>query len=125
MSKKKEQEEENKKKSTAKKTTKKKTTKKKASSKKKETAKKEAPKKEKAPNQNGVTMPQKGVTARVWEIADYYSKETGAPAERADVLAACENEGINPSTATTQYGRWRRFHGIKKETTKKKATKEK
>jgi len=120
MSKKKEQEEENKKNSTAKKTTKKKT-----SSKKKETAKKEAPKKEKAPNQNGVTMPQKGVTARVWEIADYYSKETGAPAERADVLAACENERINPSTATTQYGRWRRFHGIKKETTKKETTKEK
>jgi hypothetical protein len=43
-----------------------------------------------------------GVVARVWEIA---SKMKGA--RRKDVLKACEEEGINPYTAATQYQVWK------------------
>lgn len=71
------------------------------------------PKQEQA---NGVTRPRPGNTvARVWEIADQLSNfklKEPKIAPRADVLAAAENEQINAATAATQYGRWRRFHGI-------------
>lgn len=84
------------------------------------TPKAEKPKKEpKAPKverekKNGVTRPAAGTkTGRVWEIADKLSAEKKAPAERADVLKEGEAEGINPATVTTQYGQWRRFHGLK------------
>lgn len=43
-------------------------------------------------------------TARVWELAD----ELG---DRAAVISACTNEGINPSTAATQYAKWKRSTG--------------
>ena len=65
---------------------------------------------------NGVTHPKKGTqVGRIWEIADSLSKlhlKNPQVAARADVLAASEKEGINAATAATQYGRWRRFHGI-------------
>ena len=69
--------------------------------------------KPKRPSQNGVTRPGEGtVTGRVWEIADELSAQEGEPAKRGDVLKATEAEGINPATAATQYGRWRKFHGL-------------
>lgn len=80
-----------------------------------------APKKEKAPavdkpkreTQNGVPRPGKGTTTgKVWDISDALTKKrSGKPALRKDVLAACEDEKINPATAATQYGRWRKFNG--------------
>lgn len=49
------------------------------------------------------TAPVKGATARVWAIAD------GMPtADRASIIAACVAEGINPSTAGTQYSKWKK-----------------
>lgn len=87
-------------------------------------AKETKPKVEKAPKEvkpkqeqaNGVTRPRPGNTvARVWEIADQLSNfklKEPKIAARADVLVAAENEKINAATAATQYGRWRRFHGI-------------
>ena len=42
-------------------------------------------------------------TGKVWEIADSMPE-----ADRAEVIAACEAEGINASTAKTQYGKWRK-----------------
>lgn len=67
----------------------------------------------KQPAQNGVTRPRTGTaTGRVWEIADALSAQGGKPAARAEVLKAFEAEGGNSSTGATQYGRWRKFHGL-------------
>jgi hypothetical protein len=67
----------------------------------------------KQPTQNGVTRPRGGTaTGRVWEISDELSAQAGGPAPRADVLKAFEAEGGNSATGATQYGRWRKFHGL-------------
>ena len=64
--------------------------------------------------QNGVARPGAGTTTeRIWVIADEISTSAGAAAKRADVLAKAESEGINITTAATQFGRWCKFHGIK------------
>lgn len=47
--------------------------------------------------------PSRGATARVWAIADTMPK-----ADRATIIAACVAEGINPSTAGTQYSKWKK-----------------
>lgn len=73
---------------------------------------------------NGVTRPAAGTkTGKVWEIADGISATLKTPAPRKDVLkAAQENKAadgtpdpINDATAATQYGRWRKYHGLGKE----------
>jgi hypothetical protein len=70
----------------------------------------------KMPNQNGVTRPKDGTaTGTVWKIADEQSATLGKPAPRKDVIAAGVVAGINPATLATQYGRWRKFHGLGKE----------
>lgn len=70
----------------------------------------------KMPTQNGITRPGAGTgTGKVWDIADRLSAETQKPAERGAVIKAAEAEGVNISTASTQYGRWRQFHGLKAE----------
>lgn len=77
-----------------------------------------APKKEKAVKapkieQNGISRPGAGTaTGKVWEIADSISQATGKPASRKSVLEDAQAAGINPATAATQYGRWRKFHGL-------------
>lgn len=81
-------------------------------------AKKEA--KEKAPKaevvkdiQNGITRPKAGTkTGRVWEIADKQSEAAGKPAKRKDVLDQFVAEGGNVATGATQYGKWRKYHGL-------------
>lgn len=56
---------------------------------------------------NGVTRPKEGSTTRkVWDIAD---KNDG----RAAVLKECAKRKINAATATTQYGKWRVYNGLK------------
>jgi hypothetical protein len=63
--------------------------------------------------QNGVTRPKDGTTTgQVWEIADKLSADTQKPAVRKAVVDACHERGINTSTASTQYGKWRKFHGL-------------
>lgn len=63
--------------------------------------------------QNGQTRPAPGSkTGITWDIADKLSAKAGGPAKRADVLKAAEEAGVNPATAATQFGRWRRFHGL-------------
>lgn len=63
--------------------------------------------------QNGVTRPKPGTTTgRVWQIADEQSAKLGAPAPRKDVLAVATAEDINVATAATQYGKWRKYHGL-------------
>ena len=62
---------------------------------------------------NGVTRPKEGSTTRkVWDIADRLK-------ERAPVLAECAKRKINPATATTQFGKWREYNGLKGRSVKK------
>lgn len=68
------------------------------------------------PKQNGVTRPKDGTaTGRVWAISDELSAAAGKPAARKDVINKGVAEGINPATLATQYGKWRRFHGLLRE----------
>lgn len=59
--------------------------------------------------QEGPAAPVRGATARVWAIAD----EVGASsrADRGKVIAACTAEGINPSTAATQWSKYAKSKG--------------
>lgn len=57
---------------------------------------------------NGITMPKEGTVCRkIFDMADRFD------GVRAKVLAECEKRKINQSTATTQYGKWRVYHGLK------------
>ena len=63
--------------------------------------------------QNGITRPKTGTkTGTVWEIADTLSQVAGSPAGRKRVLARADDVDINPATAATQYGRWRKYNGL-------------
>lgn len=62
--------------------------------------------------QNGITRPMSGATKTVWDIADKISAEKRAPAERKDVLEAGKAAELQEGTINTQYGRWRKFHGL-------------
>lgn len=65
------------------------------------------------PRQNDVTRPTAGtITGRVWELADALHEALGRPPSRREVMAKGATEGINEATLSTQYGHWRRFHGI-------------
>lgn len=78
----------------------------------KEAKEEKAPKVEQ-PKANGVSRPKDGTkTGQVWAIADELSEAAGEPAKRKPVLEAAETAGINAATAATQYGRWRKFHGL-------------
>lgn len=57
--------------------------------------------------QEGGMGPVRGATAKVWEIADGIGK-----ADRNAVIAACVAQGINSSTAATQYSKWRKTRGL-------------
>lgn len=71
---------------------------------------------------NGVVRPKAGTkTGQVWEIADSISAELGEPAPRRDVMEAGVAAGVNGSTVATQYGRWRKYHGLKAEPRGRKA----
>lgn len=64
--------------------------------------------------ENGIVRPGADtVSGKVWGFADDLTKSTGKPALRKDVLASCEAAGFNMATAATQYGRWRKFNGLK------------
>lgn len=47
-------------------------------------------------------------TAKVWDIADQMAEQAGGMPDRNDVIKACTDQGINPATASTQYGKWKR-----------------
>lgn len=62
--------------------------------------------------QNGVTRPQSGSTARVWAIADEISASKKAPALRKEVTEVALAEGLVVGTINTQFGKWRKFFGL-------------
>ena len=49
-----------------------------------------------------------GITARVWEIADSIEGDPNSKSFRQAVIAACIAENIKSTTASTQFGRWRK-----------------
>lgn len=71
-----------------------------------------APKPRPAPS-GPATRPKAGTsTGKVWDFADEESAKVGAAdrtgkAVRAAVIRRCELEGINPSTASVQFGKWK------------------
>lgn len=68
---------------------------------------------------NNVARPGAGTaTGKVWEICDVlYARATPEnPITRASVIKAAEAEGVNVSTAATQYGRWRTYMSLGRET---------
>lgn len=63
--------------------------------------------------------PTKGATAKVWEFADalygiwLVSPNNGnVKVLRASVVSACEEAGINPGTAATQFAKWKNSKGL-------------
>lgn len=62
--------------------------------------------------------PTKGATGRVWEIADNLidldldKSSINVKELRQKVIAACEAEGLNPGTAATQFGKWKKERGL-------------
>jgi hypothetical protein len=62
-----------------------------------------------APSGVPCARPKGGVTGRVWAIADTAAQggKTGKEL-RAAIIATCVAEGIDPSTAATQYSKWTR-----------------
>jgi len=53
------------------------------------------------------------MTARVWEAADWYydqqdDKDLTSKELRDEVVQACVLGGVNSSTATTQFGKWKK-----------------
>ncbi len=68
----------------------------------------------KAVEQNGVSRPASGKTKLVWDIADQMSAEKKEPIDRktlTDVLLAAPHLLV-VGTIHTQYGKWRKFHGL-------------
>lgn len=62
---------------------------------------------------NGITRPgTETQTGKVWLIADGITKDSGKPATRKAVVDACVAQGINTSTATTQFGKWAKYNDL-------------
>lgn len=70
------------------------------------------PPKVEAPKQNGVTRPSSGKTKQVWDTADMMSKELKAPVGRKELTDKLLADGLVVGTIHTQYGKWRKFHGL-------------
>lgn len=63
---------------------------------------------------NGVVRPSAGsLTEKPWVVADNLMATNGKAPSRKEVIEASVAEGVNEATASTQYGRWRVFNGVK------------
>ena len=61
-----------------------------------------------APATNADAPKHGSKTGRVWEIADsIYTPGADIKALRGKIIAACEAEGINSSTASVQFSKWK------------------
>lgn len=65
--------------------------------------------------QNGITRPKAGtVVGGIWDFCDAKSAELGRPVKRGEVMEPLVKDGLNEATIATQYGRWRKFHGLQR-----------
>lgn len=69
-----------------------------------------------APRNSGVTVPAEAPkagskTGEVWVIAEEVWQARGCPSDlkaiRKEIIERCESRGINSSTASVQYGKWK------------------
>lgn len=69
-----------------------------------------------AEENNGVTRPRSGATARIWQIADNITalnkKDGNPPASRENVVAVAKLESIKEATAGAAYSNWAKFNGV-------------
>lgn len=63
-------------------------------------------------SQNGVTRPGSGKTKEVWDTADKMSAAIKAPIGRKELTDALLAQGLVVGTIHTQYGKWRKYHGL-------------
>lgn len=73
---------------------------------------KDVPRESRASNPSTYVPPKGGSkTGRVWEIAEPIYEAASKPLDwkelRKQIVSACEAEGINGSTASVQYGKWK------------------
>ncbi len=63
----------------------------------------------KGKSEGGYTRPREGTaTGQVWDVCDTQLKaNAGLTPAKETVVEACVALGINPSTAATQYGKWK------------------
>lgn len=76
---------------------------------------KETPKAKRPPAvvQNGVQRPRAGgLCAAVWELTESGMKDGELPSI-AEVKAAAEAKGLNPTNVSIEYYRCRQFHGVR------------
>lgn len=59
--------------------------------------------------QKAVKRPNGPKTGRIWAIADALTVLHLRPAKRKEVLEWTEKEGLDPSTANTQFSRWKNY----------------
>lgn len=57
------------------------------------------------------------LTVRAWEAADYYftqviPNDVDSKEFRDQVIKACTENGVNPSTASTQFAKWKKHHNM-------------
>jgi len=58
--------------------------------------------------EGGYTRPKEGTaTGRVWDICDEQMKLNDQIPDKQLILDLCTAEGMNPSTAGTQFGKWK------------------
>lgn len=68
------------------------------------------PNRSSAPKAAPTTRPAGGTTKKVWDIADELrtsNPSLSAKELRPKIIVACEEQGINSSTAGTQYSKWK------------------
>lgn len=59
-------------------------------------------------SEKSYNRPKEGTTTRrVWDICDEMKKDFNEIPKKYEVVDSCVKEGINPSTASTQYSKWR------------------
>lgn len=73
--------------------------------------------------QHGVRRPSVGTaTRKVWDIIEENLGPNNVIPTRGDVIEKAAAVGINNATASTQYGRFRKFHGLTEEPRSRKST---
>ena len=73
------------------------------------------PRAPRVPREPGAAPAAGSKTGKVWELADRVQTaqpKLAAKELRAAVIKACLAEGINKSTASVQYGKWKTSKGL-------------
>jgi hypothetical protein len=65
------------------------------------------------PEQNGIKQPSVGTLCRsIWDALDKQAAETGKIPQIKPFRDALTGQGVDSTTCTIQFYRWRKFHGV-------------